>query len=105
MNLYAKGLLEYDQQDVNMLPSPAKRGRNSNKTQRVDVELVSGDNTKYPITYSMFKAKDDAWKVENVIVNGINIGLTYRKQFERLMRKNKNDVDAAIAGWTSEVNE
>ena len=43
------------------------------------------------------------WRVRNVIVNGINLGLTYRNQFAEALRSpaNKGDIDKVIAGWTT----
>ncbi|MFK7865334.1 MAG: phospholipid-binding protein MlaC [Pseudohongiellaceae bacterium] len=45
------------------------------------------------------------WNVLNLIVNGVNLGLTYRNQFNELMLSNDGDVDAVIVAWTATVAE
>lgn len=103
LKIYAKGLLEFDNQEVVVLAPSSKRKVNPKK-QKVDIEVLSEAGNKYPISYSMYLDKGNAWKMENVIVNGINIGLTYRNQFARLMKVNKNDIDLVITDWTSDVS-
>ncbi len=102
MQLYSKGLLEYENQRIVVLPPKTPKKPNPKK-QKVDVELYTDSGNKFPISYSMFLTKDAEWKIENVIVNGINIGLTYRNQFARLMKVNKNDIDLVITEWSSKV--
>ncbi len=103
LKIYAKGLLEFDDQEVVVLePSSARSG--SAKKQKVDIEVLDQRGGKYPISYSMYLNKANEWKMENVIVNGINIGLTYRNQFARLMKLNKNDIDLVITDWNAQVN-
>lgn len=101
MKLYAMGLLEYNNQKV-VVHEPGT-GISANK-QKVDVDIYATSGEKYPVSYSMFADANGAWKMENIIVNGINIGLTYRNQFARLMNENKNDIDRVIANWSAEVS-
>lgn len=103
LNIYAKGLLEFDDQEVIVL-EPSAKGSGNPKKQKVDIEVIDKQGAKYPISYSMYLNKSNEWKMENVIVNGINIGLTYRNQFARLMKLNKNDIDLVITDWSSQVN-
>lgn len=103
MKVYAKALLDYKNERIVILP-PSKNKKVRPKKQRVDIELYNAAGKKYPITYSMYLDKQQHWKMENVIVNGVNIGLTYRNQFARLMKVNQNDIDLVIANWTSDIN-
>jgi len=102
LKIYAKGLLEFDNEEVIVLESNSSSA--NTKKQKVDIEVIDGNGKKYPISYSMYLDKTNNWRMENVIVNGINIGLTYRNQFSRLMQANRNDIDLVITDWTSEVN-
>lgn len=101
MKLYALGLLEYNNQKVVVHETGASTSANK---QKVDVDIYATSGERYPVSYSMFTDADGAWKIENIIVNGINIGLTYRNQFARLMKENKNDIDRVIANWSAEVS-
>ena len=103
LKIYAKGLLEFDNQKVVVLDPPKNAEKRGDK-QKVDIEVRDQGGAIFPISYSMYLDKTNAWKMENVIVNGINIGLTYRNQFSRLMKENKNDIDLVITDWTSKVN-
>ncbi|MEM6640978.1 MAG: ABC transporter substrate-binding protein [Pseudomonadota bacterium] len=68
---------------------------------QVPVTVTSSDGV-YEIQFSL-AASDDQWRVRNMIVNGVNLGLTYRNQFAELMRTHDGDVAAVIAGWTESV--
>lgn len=103
LKIYAKGLLEFDNQKVVILDPPTNSA-NSDAKQKVDIEVRDQQGAVFPISYSMYLDKSKQWKMENVIVNGINIGLTYRNQFARLMKANKNDIDLVITDWTSKVD-
>lgn len=45
------------------------------------------------------------WNAQNLIVNGVNLGLTYRNQFNELMLGNGGNVDAVIVAWAETVSE
>ena len=49
--------------------------------------------------------KNGQWKVINVIINGINLGKTFRGQFTQSSLKNDGDIDKVIASWDSGVSE
>jgi phospholipid transport system substrate-binding protein len=53
------------------------------------------------VIYSMRLSKDGVWRVYNLIINGINIGLTYRNQFASSMKspEHRGNLDAVIATW------
>lgn len=70
-------------------------------TIKMDVHTSSGK--VYPIAYSMHLTKDDEWKLKNVIVNGMNLGLTFKNQFLSLMSKYR-DVDKVILHWSSDIS-
>lgn len=41
----------------------------------------------------------DGWKVRNLIFDGVNLGLTYRNQFDELMNRHNGNADQAIDAW------
>ena len=47
--------------------------------------------------------KKAEWRVINVIINGINLGKTFRSQFVQAAQKNQGDLDQVIANWGSEA--
>jgi phospholipid transport system substrate-binding protein len=37
--------------------------------------------------------------LSNIVINNINFGLTFRKQFGVMMEQNKNNIELAINAW------
>ena len=95
MQFYGNALLEYDNQDIRVLPSSAKP---SDDRASVNMEIRDSKGTVYPVSYTMTNLAG-GWKVRNVIINGINIGKLFRDQFADTMQKNRNDLEKTIAGW------
>ena len=54
-----------------------------------------------PIQFAMGFAEARGWMVENVLISGINLGLTLRNQFADLV-KSSGSVSGAIDSWTFE---
>lgn len=46
---------------------------------------------------------DERWKVRNIIANGVNLGVTYRNQFNELMKTHGGDGAAVIAAWSESL--
>jgi phospholipid transport system substrate-binding protein len=69
----------------------------------VDVNVTGDSGTVYPVTFQMKKNAQGQWMAENLIVNGINLGLTFRNQFGSAVNDNNNNLDKAIAGWAPTV--
>lgn len=99
IDTYARGLVTFDYRELRVLDSGGAR---SDEQASVDMEVVSADGQVYPVSYSLRKS-DGQWKVVNVIVNGINLGLTFRNQFDQAMRDHNRDYDAVIDSWSPEV--
>ena len=70
-----------------------------------EIRLASGE--VYPVIYSMFRSEDGAWRMRNIIVNGVNMGLTYRNQFSSAATDARygGDMDKVIDGWIESVGQ
>ena len=100
IDTYAKGLVTFDYRDLRVLDT--QRAQRHEDQASVDMEVVAEDGSVYPVSYSLRLANGE-WRVVNVIVNGINLGLTFRNQFDQAMRDHWRDYDAVIAGWAPEI--
>ena len=100
LNTYSKTLIEFRDEKIIVLPSK-NESKSSNKV-KVYIEIVTS-NKSYPGTYSMYLDKNNEWKIVNIIVNGINLGLTFRSQFYSLMKNNNNDVSIVIDKWIASI--
>ena len=94
---YARGLLAFSNESIRVL-DPRAPSRDPERDS-VEMELVASDGTVYPIIYSMRKGNDSRWRITNVTVNGINLGLTFRNQFDSAMTTHNRDFDYVIDHW------
>ncbi|WP_417330630.1 MlaC/ttg2D family ABC transporter substrate-binding protein [Halomonas cupida] len=100
LDTYAKGLVTFDYREIRVLDNQSA-GRYEDQAN-VAMEIVGTDGTVYPVSYTL-RQDGGQWKVVNVIVNGINLGLTFRNQFDQAMRQYNRDYDAVINNWSPEV--
>lgn len=96
---YASALVEFDNERIEVLPleEPAEGGRAT-----ASLEIHAADGAVYPVTYTLALV-DGRWKLRNIIVEGINIGLQFRSQFSNYMQRYNNDIDKVIENWNVEV--
>ena len=101
MRFYGNALLEYDNQEIRVLPVGGKQpaGR-----EAVNMEVKDGNGTVYPLSYTMVDL-DGSWRMRNVIINGINIGKLFRDQFAQSMRNHGNDLNKVIDTWAETVSK
>ena len=92
---YAKGLSAYNNESYSIRPFTA--GRDPSKAV-VSMDFKT-NNGNIPVTYQLIQS-GNTWKVRNVSLNGIDIGLTFRNQFSSTVQNNKGNLDNAIASFT-----
>ena len=98
MQFYGNALLEYDNQEIRVLPAKNEDAERAS----VGMEFKDSKGTIYPVSYTMVNLNGQ-WKLRNLIINGINIGKLFRDQFAETMQKNGNNLDKAIDGWAEIV--
>ncbi len=64
---------------------------------------TSSDHT-FTLVYNMSRV-DGAWLVRNIIVDGINLGLSYRSQFKSMMSEPDITLDKVIATWSVDMEQ
>ena len=72
-----------------------------------NIEVKQNLNTgssDYPISYKLRKSQD-GWKIVNIIINGVNLGLTFRNQFQALAISNNEDIESTINNWISDAGD
>ena len=73
------------------------------KTIEVKQTLDTG-TSKYPISYKLRKSSE-GWKIVNIIINGVNLGLTFRNQFQALAKSHNEDIDSTLKNWVSDAGD
>ena len=81
---------------------PPENITESKNKAKVKIEIITSSSI-YPGTYSMYLDKEGKWKIINIVVNGINLGKTFRSQFYSLMEKNEENIDLVIDQWIASV--
>lgn len=102
INTYASGITLYQGQEITVLPT--EEGDINGRRARVKTELSTNDGRVVPIHFSLYQDKRGAWMIENIIVNGLNLGKTFRAQFAQSAEQANGDIDQVIAGWSSELD-
>ncbi|MGD9660129.1 MAG: phospholipid-binding protein MlaC [Porticoccaceae bacterium] len=94
---YGRGLLTYSDEKIVVHPlEEAEQG----KRKVTVIQEIKGVDKTYPLLYSMGLNRNGDWKVINVIINGINLGTTFRNQFVQAAEKYSGDVDKVIENWS-----
>ena len=100
LDTYTSTLAQWgDQRIETIFPSVSE----FKKTEDVQQNLITTSNI-YPITYKVRKNKNGDWLIINIIVNGVNLGLTFRNQFQALAKEHNENIDEIIKHWTSDAD-
>ena len=99
VNTYAGGMYNFGSYEVRLVNGPNDQ-ENTVRNTRVYLEVISPEGQRYPMVQSVYYSRQaEDWKMQNVIFNGINLGVTFKTQFDELYRKHNRDLDATISAW------
>ena len=59
---------------------------------------------KRQISYKLRKS-DNEWKIVNIIINGVNLGLTFRNQFQALAISHNENIELTLRNWVSDAGD
>jgi len=105
LETYAETLAQWENQTITTIfPKNMEIQTNNLKSIEVQQTLNTG-SSKYPISYKLRKNKDNSWSIVNIIVNGVNLGLTFRNQFQALAIKNNGNIESTLNGWVSDAGD
>lgn len=97
---YAKGIAAYADSEMKFLPADVNPKRPGAVT--VKQEVTDNGNVHH-LAYSMRLNKNtQQWKLLNVVLNGVNLGESFRSQFSQAYAKNNGDIDKVIDTWLTE---
>lgn len=71
---------------------------------QIPVVVTTSHRETFEFQFSLALAQQ-VWQVRNLIVNGVNLGLTYRNQFSELMKTHGDNIDAVIDAWSDSMVE
>ncbi|MDD9912801.1 MAG: ABC transporter substrate-binding protein [Alphaproteobacteria bacterium] len=95
VGLYTKVLVNFEIDELKV----ERPNLNSPFKGSVSMKVTAGNGAVYNIVYSVRQSPEGEWKVRNVILDGINLGLTYRNQFYSAANSFNSDLDKVISTW------
>jgi phospholipid transport system substrate-binding protein len=95
---YAKGFFTYNGEKIVVHPAE----EDYHKVRRVHVMQEISTNGGIRIMYTIGLNKYGEWKLLNMVVNGINLGVTLNNQFQQAMEKGES-LEAVISSWAAEA--
>ncbi len=99
VNTYAGGLFAFGAYEVKVLPSQDDK-KDTLRNTRVYMEVISPDGIKYTLVQSVYYSQSSSdWKMQNAIFNGINLGITFKTQFDQIYLDSNRDIDRTIVEW------
>ena len=95
LDTYITALLEFEDYE---LQTSRKIKENKNKTLELEINFFSASDS-FKAKFTLYKNKQGELKIINIIIDGINLGLTFRNQFQDNLKNENYDLDKAIETW------
>ncbi|RPG42861.1 MAG: hypothetical protein CBC72_004640 [Gammaproteobacteria bacterium TMED112] len=95
LDTYVTTLLEFDNYQIK---TDEDIKINKNRTYEVLVNFYS-DSSAFVTKLTVYKNSFGEYRIINIIIDGINLGLTFRNQFQDTYLENNSNLDIAIESW------
>ena len=96
LDTYVSTLLEFKDYEIF---TNAKIKTNKNKTFEIEIKFDSSSSYSFITKFTVYRNKGGELKIINIIIDCINLGLTFRNQFQGVLKKEGNNLDKAIESW------
>lgn len=100
--LYMRSFQSLDVKAVKVMDLPDDFDPETASKASVQMQTTTGGGESFNLNYSMRKNDEGRWVVRNIIVEGINLGLTYMNQFDGAMKRH-GSIDKTIESWPEEM--
>lgn len=95
VNLYTSALVAAKIQAISVEETVSSRPGRANVSMKAEAET----GTSYMLQYNMAKSDNGEWLIRNIILDGVNVGLTYRSQFKSAMETENEDLERVVQLW------
>ena len=89
LDTYVSTLLEFKDYEIF---TNAKIKTNKNKTFEIEIKFDSSSSYSFITKFTVYRNKGGELKIINIIIDGINLGLTFRNQFQGVLKKEGNNL-------------
>ena len=94
LDTYVTTLLEFDNYQI----ETDEEIKVNKKTFEVSMNFYS-DSSSFVTKFTVYKNDVGDYRIVNIIIDGINLGLTFRNQFQDTYIENNSNLDDAIESW------
>ena len=102
--LYIKSFESLDVQSIEVMPLPDDFEPETTSRVSVEMRADTGGGESFDLRYSMRKNEAGDWVVRNIIVDDVNLGLTYMNQFDGAVKRH-GSIEKAIESWPEEMED
>ena len=103
ISLYTRTFQAFEVEEAQVKPLGPDFDATSDRAS-IAMRVSTANDSTYDLSYSMRRNGAENWMVRNIIVDGINLGLTYLNQFDGAMTR-YGSIDAVIDRWADEMRE
>lgn len=96
---YGSAFTKFTNQTYTMRPF---KDTPDNKNPVVTIDFIN-KTEKIPVSFQLVE-KGTTWKIRNISVSGINLGLQFRNQFAATVKRNGGNLDRAIADFKPDAD-
>lgn len=100
---YGGAAVSIDSNDFDLSVESVEINPRDEDRATVNLRITTESGERYGVAYSMYRPDSGNWQMENVIVEGINIGLAFRDRFEQQIQSEEGDVAKVIDEWSTEA--
>jgi len=98
VDFYGSALAEYGGVEYEFLEN-RRQDSNPERSSNVRMAMISADDSRIEVQYTMFLNEQREWKLRNLYVEGVNLRRQYHSRFDSLMNSNEFDIDRVIDLW------
>lgn len=94
LDAYVTTLLEFDNYQI----ETDEEIKVNKKTFEVSMNFYS-DSSSFVTKFILYKNKNNEFRIVNIIIDGVNLGLIFRNQFQDTYLESNSNLDDAIESW------
>lgn len=98
---YSRGIAGYVDSNITIVPPEDDVAEKRRVNVRQDVRH---EGSTHRLSYTMAKNRAGDWQLINLVLDGVNLGRSFRSQFAEAARKYGGDLDQVIENWLDDVS-